>query len=393
MGRAYFPACTGLLVKLNCFYETLLESSTQVLDFSIAPATPGILEPMSLAVRRVSLITDREEILALLNRHFGTGQEPRFEWRHAANPAGESWTWFLYERDTKVTVAMASVFPRPMYVDGKPLVWGQVGEFAVGATHRSLGPAVLLQRTTLEPVNAGALAVCYDCPPHDQGMSTFVRMGMKANCEVIRYALLFRSDEYLARKLGRGAWTKPVAGAANLLLTMRRRRSKRGFSGLEIQTFDGRFDEEFSKLDELVPSCGAVRSSRSAAFLNWCYRDNPGSNTRVLVARRAGELVGFLAFSVENGSALILDIFGIEPSVVATELLNAAIEMTRREKGSGLYGFCAADSDLKKLLESFGFRPRERTARVVAYEKPGVVTRPLLAPGLRWDFGQPEVSL
>jgi len=348
---------------------------------------------MNLAVRRVSLIDDREEMLALLNRHFGTGQESRFKWRHAGNPAGESWTWFLYDRDTKVTVAMASVFPRPMYVDGKRLVWGQVGEFAVEGTHRSLGPAVLMQRTTLEPVNAGALAVCYDCPPHDQGMSTFVRLGMPVNCEVIRYTLPFRSDEYLARKLGGGAWTTPVAGAANLLLGMRRRKSKRGSSGLEIQTFDERFDEEFSKLDNLVPSRGAVRSSRSAVFLNWCYRDNPGSNTRVLVARQAGELVGFLALSVEGGRALILDVFGLDPSLAGTELLDAAIEMTRREKVSSLSGFCSAQSDLKKLLNSFGFRPRERTARVVAYEKPGVVTGPLLTPGLRWNFGQAEISL
>ncbi len=348
---------------------------------------------MSLAVRRVSPIGDREEMLALLNRNFEPGQESRFEWRHTANPAGGSWTWFLYEGDSKVTVAMASVFPRHVYVDGKPLVCGQVGEFAVEATHRSLGPAVLLQRTTLEPVNAGALAFCYDCPPHDQGMSTFVRMGMQANCEVIRYALLFRSDEYFARKLGGGAWTTTVAGAANVLLGMRTRRFIRGSSGLEIHTFDGRFDEEFSRLDKLVPSRGAIRSSRSADLLNWRYRDNPGANSRVLVARRAGELVGFLVLWIERGSAQILDIFGIELLLVGIELLDAAIEMTRREKVSALYGFCSADSELRTLFECFRFRPREKAARVVAYEKPGVETGPLLARGLRWTFGHPELMV
>src|SRR5271165_1912224 len=97
---------------------------------------------------------------------------------------------------------MASLFPRKMYVDGKPMVAGQVMHFVVDASHRSLGPAVLLQRATFDPVNSGALDFCYDCPPHDQGMSTFVRLGMRSNCEVIRYALLLRSDEYLAKRIG-----------------------------------------------------------------------------------------------------------------------------------------------------------------------------------------------
>jgi len=140
---------------------------------------------VNLAVRQLSLIDDREEMLAVLKHNFGPIQEERFDWRHTDNPAGPCWSWFAYDRNSKATVAMVTVFPRHMRVGSNRMIAGQVGEFAVNATHRSLGPAVLVQRTTFGPVDSGALAFCYDCVPHDRGMSTFVRLGMLPDCEVM----------------------------------------------------------------------------------------------------------------------------------------------------------------------------------------------------------------
>jgi hypothetical protein len=252
---------------------------------------------MSLSVRRASLITDRDEMLALSGRNLGSG--PDFEWCHLKNPAGPAWSWLLYDENRETTVGMVSVFPRCVYVDGKPVLCGQVGEFAVDSGYRSLGPALLLQRTTFRPVDSGELAFCYDCPPHDLGLATFVRLGMHPNCELFRYALLLRSDEFLERKLGRSRWTTPLVGTANRLLRMRIPR--RDALGLAITTLDGMFGDEFSNLDQSVPSLGLVRPSRSAKFLNWRYKDQPVSGQiRVLVARRNGELWGFLVFVVRE---------------------------------------------------------------------------------------------
>ena len=347
---------------------------------------------MSLAVRRASLIDDRQEMLDILERHFGSSQKERFAWRHTENPAGESWAWFMYERDTNATVAMASVFPRHLYIDGKVRVCGQVGEFAVESTHRSLGPAVLMQRTTFEPVNSGALAMCYDCPPHDQGMSTFVRLGMPASCRVIRYALPLRSDEFLQKRLGRGLWTQLFVRPANLLLKMRR--ARRGSPGLEICIHDGRFTEEHSRLDQLVSTSGVVRACRSAEYLNWRFKDDPFTGGyRLLEARRAGELVAFAIFFIHEGVASVIDLFGIHLRENGISLLEAVIDECRKENVSSLHGFSSESSELSALFESAGFSPREGLARVVAYEKPNGHGSKLLTSGLRWAFSQNETLL
>jgi hypothetical protein len=343
---------------------------------------------MNLAVRRASLTNDREEIIRLLNRNFETGQEKRFDWRHLNHPAGPAWCWFIYDRGNNKTIATAAVFPRQMFVNGKSVVCGQVGGFAVEATHRSLGPAVLMQRTTFEPADCGAVAFCYDTPPHDRGMSTFLRLGMQPNCQVTRYALPLRSDEYLRNRLGDGAWTKPAVAAGNLFLRVRPfHRFARPIVGLEIARFVGRFDEEFTFLDRSFSSSGMVRADRSAENLNWCYRDNPGSDFRVLVARRRGELLTYLVFLVYRERVAIVDFFGHEIPRIGRALLDALVEISRKEKRVLLEGFCSDQSELKSVFRESGFQEREKNARVVAYEKPITGITKLLGPGLRWEFG------
>lgn len=343
---------------------------------------------MNLAVRRASLTEDRGQILELLNRNFEKGQEKRFEWRHLNHPAGQAWCWLVYDRDSNTAVATASVFPRRMFVDGREVLVGQVGGFAVDASYRSLGPAVLMQRTTFEPVDSGAVVFCYDSPPHDRGMSTFVRLGMRPNCEVTRYALALRSDEFLQKRLGK-AWTKPVIATTNLLLGIRR--TKRPPAGLEISQFHRAFGEEFSRIDRLVPSKGVVRASRSAEVLNWCYRQNPGSEFRVLVARRAGELLGYLTSLVCGERVTIIDVFGHQLPEIGAALVDALVGIARQERRFLVEGYSSDGSELKLIFESLGFRKRETAASVVAYEKSNGKAGKLLNSGAHWAFSYQEL--
>jgi len=258
-----------------------------------------------------------------------------------------------------------------MYVYGRSVLCGQVGEFAVDATHRSLGPAVMLQRVMFGPVDSGELAVCYDCPPDQRGMSPFVRLGMQPRCRLIRYVALLRIDEVVARILGAAAWTKPLVRSGNLLLNTRRQNHQ--VAGLEISVLSGWFGDEFTYLDQIVPSSGVIRASRAAELLNWRFRRRNGirsGDVDVVLARKRGELLAFLAFSVDkNGRASIHDLFGCKLREVGLPLLTAALEMCRRKKLISLEAYCSESSELKPFFEAAGFRARERDVRVVAYSK------------------------
>jgi hypothetical protein len=219
-------------------------------------------------------------------------------------------------------------------------------------------------------------------------MSTFVRLGMRPNCELFRYALLLRSDEFLEQRLGNGAWVKCLSAAANLLVV--RRNAPRVLPGLEIAELTGPFGDEFSRLDQQISSTGTIRASRSAELLNWRYWDHPDKVFRVLVARKAGELLGYLAFSLyeQEERAYIADLFGLQMNATGPALLEAAANICRKRKLSSLHGFCSGDSDLKSIFEGVGFRCRDIDSRVVAYENPLGPDKVL--NGLRWNFGRAE---
>jgi hypothetical protein len=344
------------------------------------------LNIMGIAVRRASLSEDRNQLIAVLERNF-PGPAMQFRWRHEENPAGPGWSWIVYDQHSGGVRAMASVFPRRMYMDGKPFLCGQVGEFAVDKNYRSLGPALMLQRATFQPVDSGDLAFCYDCPPHDQGMATFVRLGMLPVCEITRYRYLLRSDELMKRKFGDTQWSKALTLGTNFLLGMRLSREE--VQGLEICRLQGEFGDEFTHLDELVPSFGTIRASRSADLLNWRFyrRTDPNvSYTNVLMARRCGELLAFLAILVHrDGRATISDLFGQCLGQAGLPLLREGIAICRQNKLSCIDAYCADNSELRTLLRAAGFYLRERAARVVAYGTSNGCRAAL------WSMGQAEV--
>jgi len=357
---------------------------------------------MGLGIRQVSLPSDRAEMLEILNLNFGSSQEGRFDWRHTSNPAGESVSWFMYNKSTLATVAMATVFPRNMLVSGKYVRAGQVGEFAVNPKYRSLGPAVQLQRATFEPVNDGRLSFCYDCPPHDQGMSTFVRIGLNPVCEVYRYALPLRSDPYLNRRLGQHLWTKPVAAAANLLLRARRRSPS--ISNLDIREHSGIFGDEFSHLEKVMSKDEGVRASRDAKNLNWRFVEDPAAslcspneNTgryRFFVARSAGELKAFIAFLIQSDRiALIVDMFGLELGEIGPALIETVLGICQEEDVSTIQALLSQEGGLVPIFQAMGFRKRERNARVVPYTGPREPALMGSRAPFKWMFGQLEVML
>jgi hypothetical protein len=345
---------------------------------------------MSLGIRRACLREDRQQLIELLERNIEGEQTRHFAWRHEANPVGPGWSWVIYERRTDAIVAMTSVFPRRMHVCGRPMLCGIVAEFVVDATHRSLGPAVELQRATFEPVRSGEIAFCYDAVPHDRGMSTFVRLGLHPSAELVRYALPLRSDDYLRSRLGSGAWTRPLISGANLILNARKRRIG---STLEITEFGGSFDEEFSCLDQAVANSGIIRSSRTALDLNWRYRGHPDLNHRALVARRQGRLVGFLVFVIFDTIACVIDVFGDPIDIVGAELVDALTDLERKEHRVSLEAYVTPDSPLQAIFLSAGFSQREVAVRFVSYADPPHAIGSLFSEGTRWELGRCDTMM
>ncbi len=348
---------------------------------------------MAISVRPVDFDSEQQEFLNLLQRNLkDLPHARRFDWLYRNNPAGTAWSWFAYEKQTTKLVGVASLFPRAMWVGKEIRLCGQVGDFAIDISHRSLGPALMLQRVTFDPVNRGTLALCYDCPPDDRGMSTFRRLGIEPHCQMLRYAKLLKTDRQFARRIGTGKLAAGFALVGNRWLSLWNSRQP-AVAGLDVSLYKGRFGEEFSVLDRQVGRSDVVRGRRSAADLNWRYRDDPLRDYEILTARKRGELVAFMVVSSVDQDAHIIDLFGSESANVALELLHATAEHLGTQPIQTLQAHIAAGSPLAALLQKADFRYRSQSARVVAYAQPDGEVFSFLASRPQWLFSHADVLI
>ncbi|MGH7339954.1 MAG: hypothetical protein ACREKH_05625, partial [Candidatus Rokuibacteriota bacterium] len=328
--------------------------------------------------------TERDSLLGPLERNLpDLAHRKRFDWLYRANPAGPAWTWFAHDDGTNELVGVASVFPRAFWIGGRVERCGQVGDFAIDSTHRSLGPAIQLQRATLQLVDRGALAVCYDCPPGDKAMATFRRLGMEPTCRTHNFARPLRAEGRIARRLGGGLVARTIATLANGALWLRSRR-RHGEAGVEIEEHTGRFGDEFSALDREVGGLELVRSRRSAEDLNWRYRDDPIHHDRVLTARREGELQAFVVVRTGVDDALIVDLFGHLSRGLATALVDSAAALARSSGAQTLRITVGNDQDGAEIMRRAGFWSRGEGPSVVAYTGRAAGARSAVESSSRW---------
>src|SRR5262249_16589089 len=207
---------------------------------------------MSIDVRPVDVHVDACRLLDVLERNLGVPRNPaRLDWLYRRNPCGPAWVWGAYEAGTDQLLGSASVFPRAICIGGRVELGGQIGLFAVDGRHRTLGPALALQRATFEPVAKGTVVMCYDCPPHDQGMATLTRLGLQQSSEMYRFVRPLRVDSRVARVLGPGFSTTWLTALLNGALRVSACRIERG-AGAEIHAPAGPFREELTPLDPAV---------------------------------------------------------------------------------------------------------------------------------------------
>jgi len=345
---------------------------------------------MAISLHPVDHKNDRNELVNCLKRNLPLwAHERRYEWLYQSNPDGPAWSWFVCDGSGGDIVGVASVFPRSVWIGEKRRICGQVGDFAVSIEHRSLGPAVLLQRATFRPVDDGNLFFCYDCPPHAAGMSTFRRLSMAPNSVVDRYVLLLQTNATAKKRLGVAA--APCAALGNLVLRaykMSWRRPK--VDDLQISEHTGPFDEEFTRLDTTTAKPNVIRGSRCAVHLNWRYRSDPLQDYRIWTVRRKGELLGFMVFCMESEIITIVDLVADERSEAISALLASLGERFGRTHQS-IHAYLSRGSQLIPFFQKMHFRRRSVDANIVAYAKPGGEASALLQNAAAWGFQQADI--
>jgi hypothetical protein len=321
-------------------------------------------------VKEVDIDERREDLLPFMRGHLPAHDtDEHFEWLYRSNPFGKARAWIATEESDDGIVGAAAAFPRRMIVQGRELTGWNLGDFAIGRHHRSLGPALQLQRACLEPVLCGEIPFAYDHPSCNM-MAIYRWMKIPATGKVVRYALPLRVDDKVRSLIGDRLVSRAVSKVGNVLLELRRGARDKG-SPFVVRTLDERFDERATELQGRLAREYTVSGARTAEYLNWRYLDNPHRRYEALMVEDDGRLRGYALFCRDGDMAFLADLFAEPDPTVQDALLAGVI----RSLGDGPVQTLSAPvleaAPLRPLLQRWGFQARESATFVVCTQSGG----------------------
>jgi hypothetical protein len=321
---------------------------------------------VTVAIRPGTLELDRLPAIGLLARHLNPSYDTaRFDWLHTRNPAGPGRFWMAVDSATGETVGTAAAFPRLLSVAGREERGWVLGDFCVSDQHRSLGPALKLQRSCLDLAADAATPFCYDFPSQSM-MTVYRRLRIAPRSQMRRMVKLLRVDLRLGGFAGLAHVSRVVAQIVDLVLGFRTRVP----AGLSMDLHQGPYGEEFSQLASAQSASYGICVNRSAAYLNWRYRENPTTCYETLTARQHGRLVAYGVFSVDGARATLADLFGANDQRILGALVGA-ITATVRQRGCGSLNVFVLDAHpWTAMFRRLGFLRRE-TSPFVFSVRPG----------------------
>ena len=333
---------------------------------------------MKIEIRPADLEKDRSLIIETLLQYLTPLSDTRrFHWLYIQNPCGKARAWIATEKGGTTVVGVAGAFPRQLIVDGYEQLGWILGDFCIAETHRSLGPALQLQRVCLDELQKEGAAFWYDFPSVEM-MAVYRRLQLAPFDHLLRWAKPLRVDRKVKEKIISPPLVRGVSAVGNLLLGFGEG-EPRLRHGLAIHLHEGKCGEEFSLLAE---ECQTLRWTclwRSAAYLNWRYVSNPLNHYEILTARQDGVLRGYTILTYTSEDALLVDLFGVDDMEVLAALVQTAV-MRVREKGAFTVSAPLLESHAwSSLFSRLGFRPREKVPVVIGAQSgtiPGGQTGP-----------------
>lgn len=229
-------------------------------------------------IRAADFEHDHDAIIALWQANLGDPAQRagKFDWFYRHCPFGEPVLQLLYHGDELIGSCGAA--PRPMLWNGQAIRAAVMGDMAVDARHRTLGPALMLMEA-VSTVAAERFDLLYGFP-NQKSLPVAARLGFLALDDMQRQSRVLHYATYLQRYLPH--WLATPAGAVldNLRLlgdTLRTPEASR----LCVSWQDGA-DARMTTLWQTSPHDSGLLAIRDAVLPAWRFDAAPAANVRYL---------------------------------------------------------------------------------------------------------------
>lgn len=347
---------------------------------------------MRYTVTKANLAGDAPAIVGFWKANFPEWPESKYSWFYQGNVCGPASCWTIRDNVDGGVVGSTGVFPRQFLIDGLPRAAGITGGFGVDGKHRVLGPAMMLQRSTVAACDEGLFEFLYGSP-NKRSEPVQLRAGYSVVGRERRLVRVLRAEEYLSRHIDMPLVSGLLGATANAALRVHAmyafRRARSQAYVLEVVS---RFDERFDRLWQRSCHQFRIAGERSSRFLNWRFADCPFVDFRTvaLVHRKSGDVTGYITYYLDNNVAHIADLWACDVTDIMERLLAAFLreQLSQGRKAVSVLYF--GSQRVMDKLRAFGFTEREEGRKVVAYARPDSPLASVLSNPDNWHFTEAD---
>ncbi len=324
---------------------------------------------MGYIVKKADLENDKTKILNFWNANHDRPLDQKYNWMYQSNPSGEAQVWLLRHQESGDLVGMAALFPRWVSLQGEKKLSVIAGDFYVHEKHRTIGPALMLQKRVVAEVGNDVAVFAY-CFPNRPAEPIMKRIGYRTVGHLRRWVKITRTAPQL---ISRGV-PRAVAFIISPLLDACIHLGSKVFwykgSKQYICEKTDCIDERFDRLWESKFSTYQFIGIRDKEYLGWKYLQDPDDDHRYFTITdiKNNTLKGYIIFCQRKKRIEIRDAFFPTSRDAMENLIGAFLKYTAKLSSDAIeLSVFTSNSQLHATLQRFGFRDRGKTRSVCLY--------------------------
>lgn len=305
---------------------------------------------MSYAVTPIDALAGQSTVVDLWERNLHAGSADRYAWLYGRGPA----TGWLLRSAAGEPIGSTGMMLRRIRSEQGPLRAGQAIDLNVDREHRSVGPALALQRAVVANAREGTLDLIYGFP-NQESKAVFRRLGYRTIGSFARWVKPLSWEKPLRPWIRGLVPRKAVAFAVDCVLRLKSSELRHRLrAGMRVCVTD-RFDQRFDKLWQAASGRFRLVGERTSHYLNWRFSDCPHAPHRVFcLLAEDNRLLAYLVYSRTDCGAYLSDFFFAE--IAHFEILLARFLRQMRQDGAeSVATNYAGSSAIARSLKRFGF--------------------------------------
>lgn len=322
------------------------------------------LPPVDEITIRPARESDRDSVIRIVSEIFREDASERYEWLYLGNPHGRALSWLAFDGNSRDPVAITSMFPRQVLVDGRIRRGAIGGDCYVMPAARRQGLATRLHEASFRDMRSLGVEFMYG-PPWPKNLKALVKAG---STEVAIYRRYARPLTHKAVSAGmqsalphgmRGGFSGRVVAGLSLmphwlLECLRKNHAKR--CAIEpVTSFGGEWSEFLDRAMRSYPVCCV----RDPEYLNWRYIQGASEARTPYGIHHGGKLVGLVVLEKYGRQMIVVDMLTVANSADTSLTLRLAMHKAIEEGCESISFETIPTAPLARRLFRLGFLARE----------------------------------